>query len=105
MTEVAHYTTKKAGGDTKGRKKQATKPQRAETRPAPHGQRITPVLDPAFVKKVNEEILKRSRVCLKLLIFNSVKNIFSRKKKRLLIKEQLLNILLKKVFHQKKSLN
>jgi hypothetical protein len=68
MSEVAHYTTKKVGGtagDTKGRKKQAIKPQRAETKPAPNGQRITPVIDPAFVKKVNEELLKRSRVCFK----------------------------------------
>jgi hypothetical protein len=66
MTEVAHYTTKKVGGaagDSKGRKKQGAVPQRAETRPAPNGQRITPVIDPAFVKKVNEELLKRSRVC------------------------------------------
>lgn len=63
MSEVAHYTTKKAAADTTtGRKKQAVKPQRAETRPAPHGQRIAPTLDPAFVKKVNEELLKRTRV-------------------------------------------
>lgn len=65
MSEVAHYTTKKAGGattDGKGRKKQAAPPQRAETKPAPHGQRITPVIDPAFVKKVNEELVKRNRV-------------------------------------------
>ncbi len=67
MSEVAHYTTKKAAdgkGDGKGRKKQAAKPQRAETRPAPNGQRITPIIDPAFVKKVNEELAKRNRVCL-----------------------------------------
>ena len=73
MSEVAHYTTKKVGGaagDGKGRKKQATKPQRAETRPAPHGQRITPVLDPAFIKKVNEEILKRNRVGRKFFIYS-----------------------------------
>ena len=61
MSDVAHYTTKKVG-DAKGRKKQLAKPQRAETKPAPHGQRITPVIDPAFVKKVNEEIVKRNRV-------------------------------------------
>jgi len=60
MSEVAHYTTKKAA-DAGGRKKQATKPQRAETRPAPNGQRIAPTIDPAFVKKVNEELIKRSR--------------------------------------------
>jgi hypothetical protein len=72
MSEVAHYTTKKAdpGGDGKGRKKQATKPQRAETRPAPNGQRITPTIDPAFVKKVNEELLKRNRVCFKFTFFS-----------------------------------
>jgi hypothetical protein len=67
MSEVAHYTTKKAAdssSDNKGRKKQATKPQRAETRPAPNGQRIAATLDPAFVKKVNEELLKRTRVSL-----------------------------------------
>jgi hypothetical protein len=63
MSEVAHYTTKKVGDDSKGRKKQAMKPQRAETKPAPNGKRITPIIDPAFVKKVNEELLKRSRVC------------------------------------------
>ena len=63
MSEVAHPTTKKAAGaESKNRKKQSIKPQRAETRPAPHGQRITPVLDPALVKKVNEELQKRSRV-------------------------------------------
>ncbi|CAF3358812.1 unnamed protein product [Rotaria sp. Silwood1] len=61
MSDVAHPTTKKVGGDNKARKRQTTKPQRAETRPAPHGQRITPVLDPALVKKVNEEILKRTK--------------------------------------------
>jgi len=61
MSEVAHYTTKKAADDSKGRKKQVTKPQRAETRPAPNGQRIAPTIDPAFVKKVNEELIKRSR--------------------------------------------
>jgi len=60
MSDVAHPTTKKAGGD-KARKRQTAKPQRAETKPAPHGQRITPVIDPALVKKVNEEILKRSK--------------------------------------------
>jgi len=60
MSDVAHHTTKKQGGD-KARKRQTTKPQRAETKPAPHGQRITPVIDPALVKKVNEEILKRSK--------------------------------------------
>jgi len=61
MSEVAHYTTKKGAGGDKARKRQTTKPQRAETKPAPHGQRITPVIDPALVKKVNEEILKRSK--------------------------------------------
>jgi hypothetical protein len=61
MSDVAHPTTKKAGGD-KTKKRFTTKPQRAETKPAPHGQRITPVIDPALVKKVNEEILKRSKV-------------------------------------------
>ncbi|CAF2092079.1 unnamed protein product [Rotaria magnacalcarata] len=65
MSEVAHYTTKKVGGtaanDGKSRKKPATKPQRAETKPAPHGQRVQPIIDPAFIKKVNEEIMKRSR--------------------------------------------
>jgi len=60
MSDVAHPTTKKAGGD-KARKRLTAKPQRAETKPAPHGQRITPVIDPALVKKVNEEILKRSK--------------------------------------------
>ena len=44
-------------------KKQLAKPQRAETRPAPNGQRIEPIIDPAFVKKVNEELMKRNRVC------------------------------------------
>ena len=63
MSEVAHYTTKKAAGDNKVRKRQTTKPQRAETKPAPHGQRITPTIDPQLIKKVNEEILKRSKVC------------------------------------------
>jgi hypothetical protein len=65
MSDVAHYTTKKAAptnNDGKGRKKQAMQPQRAETRPAPHGQRIEPIIDPAFVKKVGEELVKRSRV-------------------------------------------
>ncbi|CAF3850431.1 unnamed protein product, partial [Rotaria magnacalcarata] len=61
MSGVAHPTTKKAGGDNKARKRQTTKPQRAETRPAPNGQRIAPVIDPALVKKANEEILKRSK--------------------------------------------
>ena len=72
MSEVAHYTTKKAGGadgDGKGRKKQLAKPQRAETRPAPNGQRIAPVIDPAFVKKVAEELNKRNRVCFDSFIF------------------------------------
>jgi len=63
MSEVAHYTTKKAADtDGKGRKKQLAKPQRAETRPAPNGQKIAPTIDPAFVKKVGEELLKRTRV-------------------------------------------
>ena len=62
MADVAHPTTKKAGGADKNKRRQTTKPQRAETKPAPHGQRITPVIDPALVKKVNEEILKRSKV-------------------------------------------
>lgn len=63
MSEVAHPTTKKAAGaDNKNRKKQSIKPQRAETRPAPHGQRIVPAIDPALIKKVNEELQKRSRV-------------------------------------------
>ena len=62
MSDVAHPTTKKAGGENKTKKKQSIKPQRAETKPAPHGQRITPVIDPALVKKVNEEIQKRARV-------------------------------------------
>ena len=65
MSEVAHYTTKKAAAPAAGGKagkKPVAKPQRPETRPAPHGQRIVPVIDPAFVKKVNEEMLKRSRV-------------------------------------------
>ncbi|CAF0743650.1 unnamed protein product [Rotaria sordida] len=65
MSEVAHYTTKKAAGTTttdgKSRKKQVIKPQRAETKPAPNGQRIQPVIDPAFVKKVTEELMKRNR--------------------------------------------
>ncbi|CAF4105744.1 unnamed protein product, partial [Rotaria sp. Silwood2] len=65
MSEVAHYTTKKAAGTTatdgKNRKKQITKPQRAETKPAPNGQRIQPIIDPAFVKKVTEELIKRNR--------------------------------------------
>ncbi|CAF0793170.1 unnamed protein product [Rotaria sordida] len=61
MFEVAHPTTKKAGGDNRTRKRQTAKPQRAETKPAPHGKRITPVIDPALIKKVNEEILKRSK--------------------------------------------
>jgi len=68
MSEVAHYTTKKAAGDSKGRKNQGTKPQRAETRPAPNGQRIAPIIDPAFVKKVNEELIKRNRVCYQILL-------------------------------------
>jgi len=62
MSEVAHPTTKKAGGDAKARKRLTAKPQRAETKPAPHGKRIEPVIDPALVKKVNEEIAKRSKV-------------------------------------------
>jgi len=64
MTDVAHYTTKKQAGQTtdgKSKKKAMIKPERAETRPAPHGQRIEPVIDPAFVKKVAEEMLKRNR--------------------------------------------
>jgi hypothetical protein len=68
MSDVAHYTTKKATGD-KTRKKQSAKPQRAETKPAPHGKRITPVIDPALIKKANEEILKRSKVCFSSLWF------------------------------------
>ena len=64
MSDVAHPTTKKVGGDNKARKRVTAKPQRAETKPAPHGKRITPVIDPALIKKVNEEILKRSKVCL-----------------------------------------
>ena len=63
MSDVAHHTTKKgAGADNKPKKRQTAKPQRAETKPAPHGKRITPVIDPALLKKVNEEILKRSKV-------------------------------------------
>ena len=65
MSEVAHPTTKKGAGganDAKGRKKQSIKPQRIETKPAAHGRRIEPVIDPALIKKVNEEILKRGRV-------------------------------------------
>lgn len=62
MSEVAHPTTKKAAGDNKNRKNKSLKPQRAETRPAPHGKRIEPVVDPALIKKVNEEIQKRARV-------------------------------------------
>ncbi|CAF3458364.1 unnamed protein product [Rotaria sp. Silwood1] len=65
MSEVAHYTTKKVAGatttDGKSRKKQIIKPQRLETKPAPNGQRIQPVIDPAFVKKVTEELIKRNR--------------------------------------------
>ena len=102
MSEVAHYTTKKAADDSKGRKKQAMKPQRAETKPAPNGQRIAPIIDPAFVKKVTEELMKRNRVCFKFFLFTlNIKYSF-RKKKRLSINEQLLNFLLKKVFHQEK---
>lgn len=63
MSDVAHPTTKKgAGGDNKSKKRLTSKPQRAETKPAPHGQRITPIIDPALIKKVNEEIAKRSKV-------------------------------------------
>ena len=63
MSGVAHPTTKKgAGGDSNARKRLSAKPQRAETKPAPHGKRITPVIDPLLIKKVNEEILKRSKV-------------------------------------------
>ncbi len=103
MSEVAHYTTKKAA-DLGGRKKQAAKPQRAETRPAPNGQRITPTLDPAFIKKVNEELLKRTRVGFEFSELNFRKIYSFRKKKLLLINEQLLIFLLKKVFHRKKYL-
>lgn len=74
MSDVAHPTTKKAGGENKNRKKQSVKPQRAETRPAPHGQRIAPVIDPALVKKVNEEIQKRARVSAAL--YHSVRHPF-----------------------------
>ncbi|CAF3730269.1 unnamed protein product [Adineta steineri] len=59
MSGVAHPTTKKGG--EKANKRATAKPQRAETKPAPHGKRITPVIDPALIKKVNEEILKRSK--------------------------------------------
>ncbi len=70
MSDVAHHTTKKAGGDNKARKRQTTKPQRAETKPAPHGKRITPVIDPALIKKANEEILKRTKVCFRHIFPN-----------------------------------
>jgi ribosomal protein S25 len=63
MSDVAHHTTKRGGADNKTKKRQTTKPQRAETKPAPHGERIIPVIDPALIKKVNEEILKKSKVC------------------------------------------
>ena len=91
MSEVAHYTTKKAAGEGKGNKKQAIKPQRIETKPAANGQRIAPVTDPAFLKKVTEELLKRSRVCSKS--FSLFLHYLFRKKKLLLINEQSLNIL------------
>ena len=80
MSEVAHHTTKKAGGDNKARKRQTiSKPQRAETKPAPHGKRITPVIDPALIKKVNEEIVKRSKVCCRQN-FSFIKFSFSGRK-------------------------
>ena len=72
MSEVAHYTTKKAAitatTDVKSRKKQTTKLQRAETMPNPNGQRIAPTIDPAFVKKVGEELIKRNRVRLRFFV-------------------------------------
>ncbi|CAF1167473.1 unnamed protein product [Adineta ricciae] len=61
MSDVAHPTTKKGAGGAKDRKRLTAKPQRAETKPAPHGQRITPVVDPALIKRVNEEIAKRAK--------------------------------------------
>jgi hypothetical protein len=81
MTEVAHYTTKKAAKptvDSKNRKKPAANLQRAETKPAPHGQRIVPVIDPAYVKKVAEELIKRTRVrpmivCSVVTIVNEIR--------------------------------
>lgn len=104
MSDVAHPTTKKAAGADKARKRPSAKPQRAETKPAPHGQRIKPVIDPALLKKVNEEILKRSKVnnhrCFNYLIAL----ICFRKKNLLKTRKQLLNIWLKKVPLLKKSL-
>ncbi len=80
MSDVAHHTTKKVGGvDNKAKKRPTIKLQRAETRPAPHGQRITPVIDPALVKKVNEEILKRSKVSHLNILFNRMKFSLGRK--------------------------
>lgn len=107
MSDVAHPTTKKGAGGAKDRKRLTAKPQRAETRPAPHGRRITPVVDPALIKRVNEEIAKRTKVsffgnnqCRKpkfvCIVF--------RKKRQLKTKRQLLNFLLKKVLLLKKSL-
>jgi len=81
MSDVAHHTTKKGTTDNKPRKRQTTKPQRAETKPAPHGQRIKPVIDPALIKK---KLMKKFLNVLK-------------KKKLLKIKRVLLNILLKTV--------
>ncbi|CAF0772126.1 unnamed protein product [Didymodactylos carnosus] len=57
MTDVAHYTTKKVGGPAS--KKQ--KPERQETKPAPHGQKIAPVIDPNLLKKSEDEQKKRKR--------------------------------------------
>jgi hypothetical protein len=103
MSDVAHHTTKKGATD-KTKKRQTIKPQRAETKPAPHGQRITPVIDPALIKKVNEEILKRSKVSFVENHFDFLRqnSFIFRKKKLLKIKKLSSNILLKKVSHQKK---
>lgn len=111
MTEVAHYTTKKQApsANEKGRKKVAAKIQRAETRPAPNGQRIEPVIDPAFVKRVNEELLKKNRVRKLFLSHRKFSKtffhgIFFRKKKRSSTRKRLSNSWLKKASVPKKSL-
>ena len=105
MSDVAHPTTKKGAGGAKDRKRLTAKPQRAETKPAPHGRRITPVVDPALIKRVNEEIAKRTKVSLSgNNEYRKPKFIcVSFRKKRLLkIKRQLLNFLSKKVLLPKK---
>ncbi|CAF3329535.1 unnamed protein product [Rotaria sp. Silwood2] len=43
ISEVTHYTIKKAAGDNKSHKKQTTKPECVETKPVPNDQYLRPI--------------------------------------------------------------